>query len=338
MAARRVTRARTIGGGGLLSTATRAAVVAGPRSAGLTTVALDDPAAGEVRIAIEGCGVCGSNLPVWEGRPWFEYPLAPGAPGHEAWGRVDAVGDGVTDVVAGDRVAFLGDRAFAEAAVVPASAVVPLPPALDGQPFPGEALGCGFNVAARSGFARGQTVAVIGIGFLGAVITAAAVHAGAQVIAVSRRPFSLEIATAMGASETVALAERWEVVEQVEQLTDGELCDVVVEAVGTQEPLDLAGELTKVRGRMVIAGFHQDGARNANVQLWNWRGIDIVNAHERDPEVSLTGIRAAVTAVAEGWFDPAPLYTHRYPLDGLGAAMDAMVERPDGFLKALWCP
>ena len=142
----------------------------------------------------------------------------------------------------------------------------------------------------------------------------------------------------MGAMETVALAERWEVVEQVERLTDGELCDVVVEAVGTQEPLDLAGELTKVRGRMVIAGFHQDGARTANVQLWNWRGIDIVNAHERDPEVALEGIRTAAAAVADGWFDPSPLYTHRYPLDGLADAMDAMVERPDGFLKALWCP
>jgi len=313
-------------------------VLAGPRAVELTDLAVPDPGPGEVRITVEGCGVCGSNLPVWEGRPWFEYPLEPGAPGHEAWGRVEAVGDGVTSVAAGDRVAFLGERAFAEATVVPASSVVVLPAALDGQPFPGEALGCGFNVAARSGFAPGQTVAVVGIGFLGAVVAAAAARAGARVIAVSRRAFSLDVAEAMGATDTVALTERWQVVEQVEKLTDGELCDVVVEAVGTQEPLDLAGELTKVRGRMVIAGFHQDGARTANVQLWNWRGIDIANAHERDPGVALDGIRSAAAAVTDGWFDPSPLYTHRYPLDGLAAAMDAMVERPDGFLKALWCP
>jgi threonine dehydrogenase-like Zn-dependent dehydrogenase len=300
---------------------------------------LDRPelAAGEIRVAVEGCGVCGSNLPVWEGRPWFEYPLPPGAPGHEAWGVVEAVGDGACRRV-GDRVAFLGERAFAEAAVVPASSTVLLPPELDGRTFPGEALGCGFNVAGRSGFTPGQTVAVVGIGFLGAVVTALAARAGARVIAVSRRPFSLDIAEAMGATDTVALSERWEVVEQVEKLTGGRLCDVVVEAVGTQEPLDLAGELTALRGRMVIAGFHQDGGRTANVQLWNWRGIDIVNAHERDPAVSLAGIQAAADAVAEGWFDPSPLYTHTYPLDGLAAAMDAMVERPDGFLKAVWCP
>jgi threonine dehydrogenase-like Zn-dependent dehydrogenase len=158
------------------------------------------------------------------------------------------------------------------------------------------------------------------------------------VIAVSRRPFSLDIASAMGAAETISFGERWEVVEQVEKLTDGELCDVVVEAVGTQEPLDLAGELTKVRGRMVIAGFHQDGARTANIQLWNWRGLDLVNAHEREDAVRLAGVQAAVDAVVAGAFDPTPLYSHTYGFDGLGDAMDAMVERPDGFLKALWCP
>jgi threonine dehydrogenase-like Zn-dependent dehydrogenase len=296
------------------------------------------PGAGEVLVAVEGCGVCGSNLPVWEGRPWFEYPLAPGAPGHEAWGRVAAVGDDVDGVAAGDRVAFLADGAFVTSLVVPASACVVLPAALDGVDFPGEAIGSACNVAARSGFGAGQTVAVVGVGFLGAVVISCAVAAGARVIAVSRRPFSLAVAEAMGASETIELTDRWQVVEQVQKLTDGELCDVVVEAVGTQDPLDLAGDLVRVRGRLVIAGFHQDGARTVNLQEWNWRGIDVVNAHERDDAVRLDGIRAAVEAVTSGALDLGPLLTHRYPTDGLAAAMDAMVERPDGFLKAVWCP
>ena len=41
------------------------------------------PGEGQVLVELEGCGVCGSNLPLWEGRPWFSYPLEPGAPGHE---------------------------------------------------------------------------------------------------------------------------------------------------------------------------------------------------------------------------------------------------------------
>jgi threonine dehydrogenase-like Zn-dependent dehydrogenase len=308
-------------------------VLTGPGSVELITAAPAPLVPGSVRVAVEGCGVCGSNLPVWEGRPWFTYPLPPGAPGHEAWGRVAAVGPDVGGVRVGEHVAFLSDQAFAERVTVPAAEVVVLPPALEGRPFPGEALGCAFNVAARSGFAPDQTVGIVGAGFLGTLVGALAAAAGARVIAISRRPFALEVARVMGAKETVALGD--DVIEDVRRLTDGGLCDVVVEAVGAQQPLDLAGQLTKTRGRLVIAGFHQDGPRTVDLQLWNWRGIDVVNAHERDAGVRLDGIRAAAEAVAGGQLDPSPLLTHTFPLDRLDAAFDALVERPDGFLKAL---
>jgi NADPH:quinone reductase len=72
-----------------------------------------------------------------------------------------------------------------------------------------------------------------------------------------------------------------------------------------------------------------------NMQLWNWRGLDVINAHERDPRAYLDGMRAAVDAVARGTLDPSPLYTHRFPLDRLGDALEATRTRPDGFLKAL---
>jgi threonine dehydrogenase-like Zn-dependent dehydrogenase len=71
------------------------------------------------------------------------------------------------------------------------------------------------------------------------------------------------------------------------------------------------------------------------MQLWNWRGLDVINAHERDPQIYLDGIRAAVDAVASGRLDPSSLYTHSYALDELGRALDDTRDRPDGFLKAL---
>jgi threonine dehydrogenase-like Zn-dependent dehydrogenase len=310
-------------------------VIAAPRSVEFVRRVVADPGPGSVLVEVEGCGVCASNLPVWEGREWFRYPLAPGAPGHEGWGRVASVGDSVTSCAVGDRIAFLADDAFAETVVTPAGHVVVLPPALTEVPFPGEALGCGFNVAARSGFGPGQTVAVVGAGFLGAVVIAAAARAGARVVAVSRRESSLELARAMGAAETVALTEPWEVVEHVERLTEGGLCDVVVEAAGVQATLDVAAQLVRIRGRLVIAGYHQDGLRTVDLQLWNWRGLDVINAHERDSAVRVEGIRSAVDAVAEGWLDPAPLYTHTFGLTEAGAAMDVLAARPEGFVKAL---
>jgi threonine dehydrogenase-like Zn-dependent dehydrogenase len=110
---------------------------------------------------------------------------------------------------------------------------------------------------------------------------------------------------------------------------------VVIEAVGKQWPLDLAAELTRERGRLVIAGYHQDGPRQINMQLWNWRGLDVINAHEREAQVYQDGLRDAANAVSEGRLDPAPLFTHSYPLEKLDEALNATRDRPDGFLKAL---
>jgi threonine dehydrogenase-like Zn-dependent dehydrogenase len=318
-----------------MSAAGRAAVLTGPGTVALVPVPGAPLAAGQVRVAVDGCGVCGSDGPVWQGRPWFDYPRPAGTPGHEAWGRVAEVGPGTSGLVVGTPVAVLAENAFTDTLVVPADRLVPLPAALAGRPFPGEALGCAFNAARRSGFAAGQTVAVVGIGFLGALLVALAAQAGARVVALARKPSALDLARRMGAEQTVLLDHHQRAVAQLSALTAGRFCERVVEATGAAWPLDLAGELTGVGGRLVIAGFHQGGRRSVDVQLWNWRGIDVVNAHERDPEVVLRGIRAAVAAVASGRLDPRPLYTHSFPLDRLGAALDAAATRPAGFVKAL---
>jgi threonine dehydrogenase-like Zn-dependent dehydrogenase len=313
----------------------RAAVIAGPRQTEIEYTAVPEPGPGEVRLRLEGCGVCGSNLPAWEGRPWFEYPTLPGSPGHEGWGVIDALGDGVVGLVPGERVAALSYRAFAEYDIASEGSVVPLPTQLDGKPFPGEPLGCAVNIFRRSEIQDGQTVVIIGIGFLGAILTRLASRAGARVIAISRRPFALDLARELGADVALTLDDHQRIVTAVQRLTEGDGAERVIEAVGLQWPLDLATELTRVRGRLVIAGYHQDGLRQVNMQLWNWKGLDVINAHERDPAVYVEGIRDAVDLVASGVLDPGPLYTHTFPLDQLGLAFDTMQRRPDGFLKAL---
>ena len=313
----------------------RAARLAAPGEISLDEAALPEPGPGQVRIRMEGCGVCASNLTPWGGAEWMTYPTDPGALGHEGWGVVDAVGEGVADFAVGDRVAALSYKAYAEYDLADASATVRLPASLDGQPFPGEPLGCAMNIFRRSDIQPGQTVAIVGIGFLGALLTRLARDAGARVIAISRRPFSLDIAREMGADETIAMDDHWAIIERVKQLTGGVLADRVIEAVGKQWPLDLAAEITKERGRLIIAGYHQDGPRQVNMQMWNWRGLDVINAHERDPAVYIEGIRMAVDAVASGRLDPTPLYTHSYPLGQLDQALNDTRDRPDGFLKAL---
>ena len=312
-----------------------AAVLHAPGEMRIESVPLPEPGAGEVRVRLEGCGVCASNLEPWEGLPWISYPGQAGGLGHEGWGVVDRVGDGVTGLVPGDRVAMLSGRSFARYDIARENAVVKLPPELAGKPFPGEPLGCAMNIFHRSDIRAGQTVGIVGIGFLGALLTRLATDAGARVIAISRRQSSLELARAFGAAETIMMNDHWRIIEGVKRMTDERLCERVIEAVGKQWPLDLASEIVGFGGRLVIAGYHQDGPRQINMQGWNWKGIDVINAHERDPAVCLAGLREAVTAVASGRIDPAPLYTHVYPLGDLADALDDTRDKPEGFVKAL---
>jgi threonine dehydrogenase-like Zn-dependent dehydrogenase len=313
----------------------RACVIAAPGNAQVHTLARPEPGPGQVLLRLEGSGVCASSLPVWEGREWFGYPQPPGAPGHEGWGRVALVGAGVEGLQEGDRVAALSYRAHAEYDIAAADALVRLPASLDGAAVPGEPLGCACNIFKRSHIEQGQTVAIVGIGFLGALLTQLAVHAGARVIALSRRPFALEVARCQGAQHTIVMDDHHRIIEEVRALTGGRFCERVIEATGLQWPLDLSGELTAERGRLVIAGYHQDGLRQVNMQLWNWRGIDVVNAHERDPRAYIEGIRTAIDLMVAGVLDPAPLYTHQLPLERLGEALELTRTRPEGFLKAL---
>lgn len=312
----------------------RAAVLVGAGQIRFDDVPLPEPGAGQVRVRLSGCGVCASNLGPWAGPAWMRFPTAPGELGHEGWGVIDAIGPGVRDLAEGDKVATLFHNSYADYDVGPASSVAKLPRKVAEMDFPGEPLACAMNIFRRSAIEAGQYVAIVGAGFLGALLTRLASLAGAQVIAVSRRGFSLEVAQRMGAVHTLRLADRAEVTARVEDITGGLLCDRVIEAVGRQEPLDLAGALTRERGRLVIAGYHQDGPRHIDMQQWNWRGLDVVNAHERDPAIYMRGLREAIAATEAGTIDLPALLTHAYPLQRLGEALDATRDRADGFLKA----
>ena len=310
-----------------------AAQLVEPRRIEVVDAPVPEPTEGEVRVKIEGCGVCASNVPPFEGRDWFEYPMSPGDLGHEAWGVVDAVGKNVSGLGEGDRVAMLSYKAYADYDTAAATNVARLPAAMAGVPFPAEPLACAINVFRRSNVKRGDTVVIVGVGFLGALITRLCVDAGATVVAMTRRPEALMFAGDAGA-KTIEMDDHWRVVEATKQLVGDPGADVVIECVGKQWPLDLATELVREHGRLVIAGYHQDGPRTVNLQQWNWKGLDVINAHERVPQTYVDGMNLAIEHVGRGSLDHRPLLTHELPLARLGEALQMTIDRPTGFLKA----
>jgi NADPH:quinone reductase len=289
-------------------------------------------------IQVEGCGVCASNLPRWEGKPWFTYPTNPGELGHEGVGRVVALGDEVDGWKVGDRVAFLSNHAYAEYDLAAANEMVRIPERLTEICVPGEPLACAWNIFQRAGVRSTDMVAIVGGGFLGCLLIQLAVNSGAHVIAVTRRPLPSKFFQEIGPFESVSSEDTLANVRKVEELTEGMLCDVVIEATGKQAPLDLAARLTRTRGRLIIAGYHQDGPRQIDMQLWNWRGLDVINAHERDSQIYIEGMRRAYQAVDTGILKPLPLLTHQLPLGDLDEAFELARQRPPGFMKAVVHP
>ena len=230
-------------------------------------------------------------------------------------------------------MALLVGNAFSEFAIAPAKDVVPLPADLAEIPFPGEPLGCLMNIFERADVQQGQTVAIIGLGFLGLGLIRLCKGKGAKVLALSRRDSSLRIA-ARDADVCIKMGDDYGVIQRVQEYTEGKRCERVIECTGKQGPLDLATEIIGDYGKLMIAGYHQDGLRNINLQKWNWKAIDVINAHERDAAKSRQGVIAAVEAVREGLIKPKELLSHEFAFEQLSEALELLRECPEGFVKA----
>jgi D-arabinose 1-dehydrogenase-like Zn-dependent alcohol dehydrogenase len=235
-----------------------------------------------VRVRVEACGVCGSDLFLQDGGFGPEHPL-PIVPGHEAAGVVDAVGPDVDAVSIGDQVALyyittpvgdpwaaaglpnrspfvqrMGvdlDGAFAEFVLRPVEALVRPPNLIEPMVLAvlTDAVATPLHALKRVARLRaGETVVVIGIGGLGSNAVQLARVLGASVIAVSRSAARLELAAAMGAGQCVP-ADGSEV-EKVKQLTDGVGADVVVQCADSALAYEHAVAMAAPGGRVAFVG------------------------------------------------------------------------------------
>ncbi len=313
-----------------------AAVIESSENVRLDQVAVPKPGPNEVLVQVEGCGVNPQDVSIWEGNSQLAYPLPPGAPGREVWGWVAAVGQSGERIKVGDRVTMLSNRGFAEYDVAAQEDVVRLPIETIDMPFPGLMLSQAMNIFSRSAVTKESTVAVVGVGILGALLADLSASVGATVIALSRHQFTLDIALELGAKHTASLAQKHaETISRVAGMSDNRMCDVVFEAVGRQETLVLATELAAQQGQLVLAGYHRGGWRQVNMEIWHQRNLDILNVHNSEPEALRKGLRLAVDEAGSGRLNPGPVCTHIYALTELGEALQTTRQQPDGFLKAM---
>lgn len=309
----------------------RLAVLNAPQQIDIVDEPVREPAADEVLLRIASCGVCASELDMWQGKADIEYPSFPG---HEVSGTVERVGARAEGFAPGDRVAaWVAERGFAEYVAVRAeycfpAGSVPLDLAL------AEPLACALNAVELAAPALGDDIVVIGAGFMGNLVQKLVQLKGPRhVIVADTRPDALERAAGLGATRTVDVRSE-SLVDVVREATGGAGADVSFEVTGAQGALASLGEVTRMSGKLAIVGYHQGGTRELPLATWNWMAFQIVNAHFRDINTIMGGMRAGMRLLTSGRLALDDLVTHRFALEDVNEAFAVAVEKPVGFVKA----
>jgi len=292
----------------------------------LLDVDVPKPAAGQVLIRIHACGMGYVDALVALGRYQVKPPL-PFTPGQEIGGVVEAVGEGVTHLQAGDRVmASLFGGGLAEYVAVPAHAVQVIPDAMS------HAQAAGFRVnyltavhglADRAALQPGERLLVLGAaGGVGTAAVQVGRLLGAQVIAAASTPEKRAFAESQGAQRVLDTnPEGWR--DRLKEACDGKGPDVVFDPVCG--PLfELAFRSQSWRGRHLVVGFAGGPIPKLPVNLTLMKGAALVGVDVRqfllfEAERARSHVQQLLAWVAEGRLTPA--VGRRFPLSDFAQAM-----------------
>ena len=285
----------------------------------------------EVLIKVKVCGMCASELHIWEnGYGAGSYRL-----GHEAVGIIEAVGTNVKGFTIGDRVTGMMLNSFAEYTKESFKSIVKVPEKVRDEEAFGEPLSCLLCGAERTTVHFGDSVAIVGMGFMGlGFMQLMKLKGAASVIAIDIRQEGLEHALHFGADEALLPREAAEIYNVVEWGQMGRGVNVAVEASGSQKGLECAGNITGVHGIMSVVGYHQDGLRSVDIGLWNWKAITVINAHERRNEYHIAGMKAGLDMIAKGAFNMKDMITHEFSMKELDQAFRALKDKEKGYIKS----
>lgn len=310
----------------------RTAILEAPRRFRIAERPVPEIGDHQVLLRVAACGVCTSELDLWEGRVGTEG--FPRSIGHEVSGVVERTGADVAELEIGDRVAAwvtgagFGDWVAVNAEYCFAAGDVPLDLAL------GEPLACAVNAVERADPHLGDDVVIIGGGFMGNLVQKLVQLRGPRhVIVADTRPDALERAARIGATRTVDVGAE-PLGDVVRSLTGGRGADVAFEVTGTQGGLIAAGDATRMEGTLAIVGYHQGGMREIPLGAWNWMALRIANCHFRDVDTILHGMETGMRLLRSGRVALDDLVSHRFPIDDIDEAFETAHEKPPGFIKA----
>ncbi len=287
---------------------------------------------GEVVIDVKAAGVNFPDVLIIQGK-YQVKPALPFTPGNELAGVVSQVGDGVGHVKVGDKViAFVAQGAFAEQAVAPAAAVMPMPPGMDFDTAAAITLTYGTShhaVADRAGLKAGETMLVLGAaGGVGLAAIEIGKALGATVIAAASTDEKLAVCREHGADAVINYSTE-DLREAIKAATGGKGPDVIYDPVGG-EYAEPAFRSIAWRGRYLVVGFANGEIPRLPLNLMLLKGASLVGVFwgefvKREPKANLAGMRQLLGWLAEGKIRPR--ISGRYALEDSAQALNDMAAR-----------
>lgn len=290
------------------------------------------PGPGQVAIDVQAAGVNFPDVLIIQNKYQFK-PELPFTPGGELAGVVRAVGDGVSQYKAGDRViAFVGQGAFAQQIAVPVQAVMPMPSGMDFDIAAAITLTYGTShhaVVDRAQLKAGETLLVLGAaGGVGLAAIEIGKALGARVIAAASTDEKLAVCKAHGADALINYSTQ-DLREAVKSATEGKGPDVIYDPVGGiyAEP---AFRSIGWRGRYLVVGFANGEIPKLPLNLTLLKGASLVGVFwgefvKREPKANLASMRELMGWLAEGKIKPH--ISGRYALADTPQALQDMAAR-----------
>ena len=351
-----------------IPTKMKAAVLMAPNVLEVREVDTPRPGPEDVLIRVEACAVCSSDVSLM-GKPWkAQPPHGSFIPGHEYSGTVVALGKTVDEFKVGDRVAveahlgcmrcrncrlghytaclnygkkghrangFTTNGGYAQYVINHINTVYPIPDSVGFE----EAslitnLGCvlyGFETT--GGYIVGDRVVVIGPGPLGLIsVEVAKALCSQKVILVGTRASRLQVGKEIGADRVIDVHQE-DPVQVVLEETGGVGADLVIESSGVAEGPQMAIEMTKRMGKILLLGFPDEPVRadfsllgKDNKHIYTVRGEGWANCGR------------AVSLLASGKVNLKRLITHTFPIDNISEAFQTFKERIGGAIKVVVKP
>jgi len=313
------------------------------------------PGVGEALIRVHRIGFCGTDYHAFHGRqPFFNYPRILG---HELGVEVMAIGSGVTNVVVGDKCSIepylncgsclacrkgrtnccsnmqvLGvhlDGGMRERLVVPATKLHPSKTLSYDALALVETLAIGAHATDRAAVEKGETVVVIGAGPIGLASIQFALLSGARVVVIDRAVPRLEACKELY-PEVITLDPEKSFIDQLTELSGGDLADVGIDATGNLASMGSSLEYVGQTGRLVYVGLAQ-GEVTFNDPLFHRREMTLFASRNALPR-NFTEIIAAMEA---GSIDPLAWITHRCMLSEIPEKLPAWSQPSAGVIKAV---